>query len=358
MVGRPVWSASVATAFLMLGACQTGSSSEAIEGAGTTTASPLTEVAPIGGSAGVSGELPLDWFTRLQSDIGRLETELYFGFMERCMADAGFSWEAPVSPPVPAEWEEISRYPVRYGLVTLVQAERAAYQSPEEVILGAGGENSEEEALPDDSAEREAFLAAWSGVRADAPPDLVSVLDPLTGEPIAAFDASLPDGGGCQGRANVWLAGGPRSTEGADVTTDRDAARIWIDTRSRAAFEAALADTRVVSTVAEWRDCMGRSGWDLPDWRLPGGLTVPDPATAASEERAEFLSRERDNLDLAVADVTCQQEVDWLTRLRAVEAEYQQETVERVPDLFAKTRELLEAYAARLTTLRLEIPGQ
>lgn len=91
---------------------------------------------------------------------------------------------------------------------------------------------------------------------------------------------------------------------------------------------------------------------------MPGGLTVPDPATAASEERAEFLSRERDNLDLAVADVTCQQEVDWLPRLRTVEAEYQQETVERIPDLFAKTRELLEAYAARLTTLRLEIPGR
>lgn len=251
--GRRFRSVSLAVGVLMLGACETGPSSKVNGGA------PVPSITVV--LAGdVPEELPFDWFNRIQTDMSRLETELYFGFMERCMADAGFSWEAPVSPPVPAEWEEISRYPVRYGVVTLVQAERAAYQNPEEVILGVVGESSEEEALPDDPAEREAFLAAWSGVDADAPSDLVSILDPLTGEPVAAFDASLPDGGGCQGRANVWLAGGPRRTEGADVTTDRDAARIWIDTRSRAAFEAALADTRVVSTVAEWRDCMGRSG--------------------------------------------------------------------------------------------------
>ncbi len=354
MVVRPVWSTSVAATLVILGACQPGSWSEAIGGAGETTAPPLAGDASTGGAAGVPGELPLDWFIRLQSDIGRMETELYFGFMARCMAEAGFSWVAPESPPVPPEWEEITRYPMRYGMVTLVQAERAAYRSPEEVFFGLSDENPEEN-LPSDPAERQAFQAAWSGVTDEGAPDLAPVLDPITGEPIALFESSLPDGGGCQGQANQWLTGRERKTEGADVTTDPEIARIWIAVRSRAAYNDALADEQVVAVADRWRACMSGLGWDLPDWRFPGGVVVAShDRSPDSPEESERLEEEQGNTRLAVDDVGCQEEVDWLTELRVVEAGYQQETVERVPDLFAESRELLEAYAARLATLRLQ----
>lgn len=317
--------------------------------------------APSGDSSGLPDELPLDWFSRLQTAISDVESELYFGYMERCMSEAGFSWTAPSAAPVPPEWFEITRYPIRYGTVTAAQADLAAYRSPEEVLFEeySDGDTAESD-LPSDPAELEAFQIAWFGAIDEAPFDtFVVVDDPISGEPVVAFDPSPVNRGGCQGRANEWLAGGERQSEGADVTTDLDAARAWIGTRTRAAFDDSLADERVISAANEWRTCMADRGWEPADWRFPGGLVVghPDGPAISDEEsggEGESLDEDIDNNQLALDDVRCQEETDWLTSLRVVEAEYQQEAVERVPDLFADARELLEEYSARLALLRLE----
>ncbi|MFV1970345.1 MAG: hypothetical protein ACC683_04970 [Acidimicrobiia bacterium] len=324
---------------------------------------PPGDTVPVAAASPDSAEeLPLDWFVRLQDEIGEREGDLYFGYVERCMAEAGFTWEAPQSPPVPAGWEEIIRYPVRYGVVTLVQAELTAYRPPEMVLFGVHDEDDEgyDQGLPSDPAELEAFQTAWFGSIEEPPfEDLVEITDPVTGEPILAFDPSAPNGAGCQGRANVWLEGEAPEVDDNDVTADVDFARAWIDVRIRAAFDEALADDRVVTVAIEWRGCMTERGWELEEWAFPGGLGLgrPGPISGSDEEIAtelERLDEEARNTERAVDDVRCQDEVEWLESLRAVEAEYQQETVERVPDLFAEVRDLVGAYSARLATLRLE----
>jgi hypothetical protein len=354
---RRGWFAGVAVAAVLIAACEAADPSDPAKDEGL---SPRGDTQPAATApADVAGELSLDWFVRLQEEIGRPERDLYSGYMERCMADAGFSWQAPQPPTIPTEWEEIARYPARYGVVTLTQAERAAYLSPDEVFFDLSSEEADNEGLPSDPAEFDAFQAAWFGTEAEVgPEDLVVVSDPVTGEPILAFDPSSPRGGGCVGRANAWLSGETSEAGSLDIATDVGTARAWIDVRIRASFDQALADDRVVAVAERWRACMAERGWEAPEWQFPGGLTVDRPGSgAASDEQTaaerERLEKEAGNTARAVDDVRCQDQVEWLVSLRKVEAEYQQETVERVPDRFAEVRDLIAAYRARLATLRL-----
>ncbi len=357
---RPrTWFAGVAIAAVVAAGCETAAPSDvaADEGVPSLAGGETTSVAT--DPTDPVGELPLDWFVRLQEEIGPPERDLYFGYMERCMAETGFSWKAPQPPPVPTEWEEIARYPARYGVVTLVQAQRAAYLPPDEVFFDVSGEEADNEGLPSDPAELEAFQTAWFGAEAEVgPEDLVVVSDPVTGEPILAFDPSSPRGGGCVGRANAWLSGETSELGSLDIATDVGTARAWIDVRIRAAFDQTLADDRVVTVADRWRVCMAQRGWETPEWRFPGGITVgrTDTVVGSDEEIAaemERLDEEAGNTERAVEDVGCQGEVDWLVSLRDVEAEYQQATVERVPELFADVRDLIAVYRSRLATLRL-----
>ncbi len=77
-----------------------------------------------------------------------------------------------------------------------------------------------------------------------------------------------------------------------------------------------------------------------------------NPATTEEEPstEAERLEQLRRNKELAIDDVRCQQDVGWFAPLRVAEAEYQQETVRRAPDLLTEARDLLEAYSSRLFT--------
>jgi len=287
--------------------------------------------------------------------MGQKEIELYFGFVERCLAEAGFSWEAPLPPLAPPEWLEITRYPARYGVVTLVQAELAGYRHPEEIILGVSTEEADKEGLPTDPAEYEAFQTAWFGTfEEELPEDLVVFTDPISGEPIAALDPSPPNGGGCQGRANEWLAGDASPiVDDDDIASDLDIARRWVDTRIRVAFDQALADERVMAAAEEWGACMREGGWDVAGSMFPGGLRVGESESDLTDE-PERQEPGAESIQRAIGDINCQQRVEWLASLRAIEAEYQQETVERVPDLFLRVQQLLDAYSARLAGLRLD----
>lgn len=354
------WLVGIVIAAAAVTGCASGSSSNSVGEIGSVPFTPGKSVPIDASSVGSVGELPLDWFSRLQDEIGEREGDLYFGFMERCMAEAGFTWDPPRSAPPSAEWEEIVRYPVRYGVVTLVQAEGAAYRDPEEVFLEALTEESDGEGLPSDPAELEAFQRAWFGDDEEAPiEDLVDIVDPLTGEPILAFDPSSPHGGGCVGKANAWLEGEASSVEVFDVATDVDFARAWVGLRISAAFDETLADDRVKAAASEWRGCMENRGWEMEDSRLPGGLRRGGPGSAVGSDdemvaETDRLQGEAGDVARAVDDVRCQDETEWLESVRTVEAEYQQLVVERVPDLFADVRDLIGAYDARLATLRLE----
>lgn len=307
-------------------------------------------------NSATNDELPLDWFARLQSEYDARESELYFGYMERCMAEAGFLWESPAAVSVPLEWAEVTRYPPRYGVVTLEQAELAAYQTPEEVF--SDGAASEEESLPSDPAEREAFLAVWGG-EDSLPGTLLEITDPVSGEVLVALEESAPVGRGCQGAANMWLFGALADVSVIDVTATPEITRAWVSHRVSEAFREALADPRVLAVADGWRECMVSQDWELSQSWFPGGIvrdTSLDSSIAGDDYASTLirLEAERQNTLLAVADVQCQQQVAWLTSLRAVERERQQAVVELVPDIFAQARDILEAYGERLSSLRVE----
>ena len=338
--------------------------------AAAETEDASTTVSP-GGSAGpqdkgppAGGELPLDWTTGVLNEISEKQTALYFGFVKRCMAEAGFEVELPPGAATPPgwreeDWREVTRYPIRYGVVTEVQARLAGYDDPEEALGDLPEEEeAEEELLPEDPAERAAFQAAWFGPES-APvdlDDLVVIRDPITGEPVVAlesFDARGVFGSGCKGRANEWLAGDfVELSEEPSVFLDPEVLSAWMSSTTRRTFDEALGEERVAAVAAEWRRCMAERGYELPEFRYPGGLMAPDVTQAEWARHRD--ARELWTVEVAVDDVACQQEVDWLGRLRRVEAGFQQEVVERAPELFAEAREILEAYRARLAELSLE----
>ena len=308
-------------------------------------------------------ELPLDWLRGLE--IGQRETDLYFGYMKRCMAESGFAWEQPEPLVAPTEWAEITRYPSRYGVVTLGQAELAAYRSPEELFPGYATEEADKDSLPSDPAERAAFQAIWFGPEVEfSPDDLVEIADPVTGQSFIALERPAPLGRGCQGQANTWLYGGAPLLDDADVTSTPGVASAWVATLIRDAFEESLVvDPLVLVAAADWRVCMEAKGWQLYGTWLPGGIrrellnpNLPEGELLTAE--LERLERQRADTELAIDDVGCQQDVGWFASLRTVEAERQQATVERVPGLLTEVRDLLEAYSARLDTLRLDDLGQ
>lgn len=256
---------------------------------------------PFEPSSGSEVELPLDWLRRLE--IGQREGGLYFGYMERCMADAGFVWETPAWPVAPPEWAEITRYPRRYGVVTLGQAELAAYRMPEEFFPGYATEEADKDGLPTDPAEREAFQVAWGGEEYEfSQDDLLIIIDPVSGQEFIALEQPAPLRRGCKGQANTWLYGGPTNIDDAVVTINPGVARVWISTRIRVAFDEALVDQRVLTAAADWRVCMEERGWDLSGTWLPGGIQMgsqnPGMTEAESLSELERLEQLRGNTEL------------------------------------------------------------
>lgn len=161
--GSPTMSGSRLTALLILGvAASVGCGGSSTGGVVTPSNSGEAAVASPGrdgGSDGDESELPLDWFVRWNGQTSDLEFDLYRGYMEWCMTEAGFSFIWPPEPPLPPDLAALPAFPDRYGVVALAQAERLAYQDPHEVQLG-DQELDPQAGLPSDPAEREAFHLA------------------------------------------------------------------------------------------------------------------------------------------------------------------------------------------------------
>ncbi len=363
------WAAVLFVSFVVAACSPTGGFLGGSEGSEWVASTRGESEAASGVAVPAGVELPLDWAARMFAEVGGLESRLFFEFMARCMAEAGFRWDPPPETPVPpgwteTEWVEILRFPARYGLVTDIQAAKVAYRDPEGAFVEESEQGFGEEGLPRDPAERAAFEAVWFGSGGEYGPgdELVEIRDPLTGEPLMAVnsaDRAGLYGGGCQGRANEWLTGDLADVgelEGEpSVFAAPGLVSAWIQATIGRVFDEVLSDDRVIVAAAEWRQCMVDRGNDLPEFRLPGGLIAPDASLRQREAVERHLGvSELWTVDVAVADVACQREIDWLERLRRVEAEYQQEVVERAPELFDRARKLLESYAARLADLRLD----
>lgn len=162
---------------------------------------------------------------------------------------------------------------------------------------------------PMSPAEEEAYLAALHGERATD-----TERDPAAG----------PGDGGCWEAANAARGREP----GEAAATALLAAELEV-------LEMSISvDLRVADQNAAWSDCMADGGFDIdgpedaPQAAITAGqaieATATDPATSQVLSEIQDLERQ-----IAVADLDCQDEVDFADTMRAVRAEHEAAFVEQ-----------------------------
>ncbi|WP_329467095.1 hypothetical protein [Streptomyces sp. NBC_01431] len=152
----------------------------------------------------------------------------------------------------------------------------------------------------------------------------------------AYFDNPKTGQIGCQGEAHKKLGG------------DAEMALFVLlqDLRSEA-LSAAHRDSRVKSVTSKWSACMKSAGFDYPDPAAPAhdrsllgrGLPTPPGATLPPPSPAEIA--------VAVADVTCKRQTQYLQTIALVSAAYQQEIIvrqaQRLQDAQRKEKQEVDA---------------
>jgi hypothetical protein len=92
---------------------------------------------------------------------------------------------------------------------------------------------------------------------------------------------------------------------------------------------AANGDSRVKAVTAKWSSCMKNAGFDYPDPQAPAhdhgllGKGLPTPAGAALPPPSP------DEIAVAVTDVTCKRQSQYLTTVALVTAAYQKEVIDK-----------------------------
>lgn len=254
-----------------LGACGGGAGQQAAPSATTLTASPL-------GSA-------FTLFGLGQSEQARINQEAE-ELIARCMKDQGFEYDQPHVPDRPAlDPEDDPRDEAQqrgYGIVDSAKARTTA-----------GPQRS--------PAEQAAYDRALYGDRADHAED----------ETVAVYDWRRE---GCLGAAYHEATGGAD-----DLLRDERFAALFDAVREAEA--EALASEAAAALAQEWSDCMAALGH--PELGVPqearstverelAELAALDGDPAEARQLAELRRRE---VDLAVADVTCQEDVGYSARL-------------------------------------------
>jgi len=133
---------------------------------------------------------------------------------------------------------------------------------------------------------------------------------------------------GCTGKAEHEVGGGELYSDPAFMSFQED---------TMALYEKAQKSPETVALNAEWADCMADAGY--ADYQSPedamndineramalyegGSETEPMPDEAAMDELREI------ELDTAVADYRCQEEIDYADTSQAIMAEFEQEYVD------------------------------
>lgn len=233
--------------------------------------------------AGVSVPvLPLDAYKAgdAQEVIDRASRML----ADRCMREVGQKWPA-ILEPLGETHAENER---RYGIIDMNTARTYGYQLPPPY----GATRAEEKQLLDKEKTRRA-----------------GITDAQTDAYLGKGDEEI---GGCRGEANQQLGNAPARTRMDPVSELEQQA--WAQTNGDAGSRQANAD---------WQTCMKRRGYHYPDPHEAAGAFV----TSASATVPPPPSRKE--TAAATADVTCKQEVDYVSRWQKIEAGYQNALIAR-----------------------------
>ncbi|MFJ8442772.1 hypothetical protein [Kitasatospora griseola] len=134
----------------------------------------------------------------------------------------------------------------------------------------------------------------------------------------AYFDDRKQNKPGCRSEAQKQL-------DAENVLNDN----VYLQDLRSEARTAAHRDSRVTAVTAKWSACMKAAGFDYPDPTAPAhdrsllGKGLPTPAGAALPPTSPA------EVAVAVADVTCKRQTQYLETVALVTAAYQQEIIEK-----------------------------
>lgn len=245
-----------------------------------------------GESPGSDVSLPLDWinveYSRVSFAVGRAEALLAVACMER----KGFQIDTAGLFTV-----EPGRYTIdrRYATYSPSIARTRGYQ-PE----ANNPDDHRQLPVPDAPEQRPAFLLALTGADDGLPHDFQALVD-AAGVPIG--QVAVPQG--CQAEAMTQLYGGLK--EYAGYRQDD----LYIQGIVSQTQTAALADPNVVATQTAWAECMARLGYQYQQPSDPQFADWPEPRPGRAE------------VETAVADMTCREQVKYLQVLASAERQAQ-----------------------------------
>ncbi len=122
---------------------------------------------------------------------------------------------------------------------------------------------------------------------------------------------------GCTGEA--WKQLGNVQPDGSSVLGQGLAY-----TLERTALSHSLADPRVVAADSAWSTCMAKQGYDYKDPSAASADPRWKPASAISDAQAAPMPSAQE-INAAVADVTCNRQVHYIDIMTSVNTEYQKQ---------------------------------
>jgi len=262
-------------------------------------------------------DLPLDWvnveYSRVSFELGRAETIL----IASCLQSRGFDVSMNGLFQVLPGPYTLDR---RYSTYTAETARTRGYQ-PEV----NDPRDLRQLPVPEDTAQRAAFLLALTGAEDGLPRDVVSMVDPVTG----AATGSVVIPGGCQKGAVEQIYG---SLEQFAAFRQDD---YFIQTLTSEAQATAAADPELEKQRQDWASCMSAVGYQYDSPSEPQFAEWPEPRPTTDE------------IDTAVADMTCRESTKYLTIVAAAERRSQTKLIDSHTELLAEILLTRDAVLAR-----------
>ncbi|MFD0905319.1 hypothetical protein [Actinomadura sediminis] len=193
----------------------------------------------------------------------------------------------------------------RYGISDPVAASRFGYHLPPQPSSESGAESDTSPmAMPPDK------YLVFTGARKPASSSVQKMPDTQAQKvsPGSYHGKAIPPGG-CAGQTDRKLLFTSQSPEAAEA--NHLAAEL-----NQEAFIKAVQDTRTRKVDEAWRRCMAEKGYN--------GYASPLKAAAAFDLTQPVSKAE---IDTAVADVTCQQQVEYVPTLTAIEKGHQETAI-------------------------------
>ncbi|MFQ5522116.1 MAG: hypothetical protein ACE5F5_00865 [Acidimicrobiia bacterium] len=298
--------------------------------------------------------LPLAWFMARQSDPGdAIIDDAVDHLIARCMAERGF--QVPEYPK--HDHAQSLRY--WYGLVKLEEALADGYTGIDAAAragaaLAEATPSDEEagEAISPDPARREAYLAALHGTEEDV--IRVALVDPITGE----HRGTVGLGGGCRGEAREAVFGG------VDKYLAHQRTMTWLQ---RAVWDIRIAADNLEATreaAQAWLECMTDHGFP-PDHRF-----WPFDVNLAGNGEVNFLGAlptigpdwqalpeprpSPEEIEMAVADVTCKEESGWTMLVFTAEYRRQDELAAAAAEFIRQGQKIRAEAVERARTILAE----